>query len=46
MPCPRTQQANLSACSPHYPFNAERQAGKISEYQLLKSYSQENRIWV
>ena len=29
MPCPRTQQANLSACSPQPPINAERQAGKL-----------------
>ena len=29
VPCPRTQQANLPACSPHYPYFAERQAGKL-----------------
>ena len=29
MPCPRTQQANLPACSPHYPLNPERQAGML-----------------
>jgi len=29
MSCPRTQKVNLPACSPHYPFNAERQAGKL-----------------
>ena len=29
MPCPRTQQANLPACSPQSPLNAERQAGKL-----------------
>ena len=30
VPCPRTQQASLPACSPHYPlFYAERQAGKL-----------------
>ena len=29
MPCPRTQQANLLACSPQTPLNAERQAGKL-----------------
>ena len=29
MPCPRTQQANLPACSPQPPTNAERQAGKL-----------------
>ena len=29
MPCPRTQQANLLACSPQPPINAERQAGKL-----------------
>ena len=29
MPCPRTQQANLPACSPQPPLNAERQAGKL-----------------
>ena len=28
-PCPRTQQANLPACSPQPPINAERQAGKL-----------------
>jgi len=27
--CPRAQQANLPACSPHYPFNAECQAEKL-----------------
>ena len=25
----RAQQANLPACSPHCPFNAERHAGKL-----------------
>ena len=29
MPRPRTQQANLPACSPQPPLNAERQAGKL-----------------
>ena len=29
MPCPRTQQANLPACSPQPLLNAERQAGKL-----------------
>ena len=29
MPCPRTQQANLPACSPQPPLNAERQAWKL-----------------
>ena len=29
MPCSRTQQANLPACSPQPPLNAERQAGKL-----------------
>ena len=29
MPCPRIQQANLPACSPQPPINAERQAGKL-----------------
>ena len=29
MPCPRTQQANLPACSPQPPLNAKRQAGKL-----------------
>ena len=29
VPCPRTQQANLPACSPQPPINAERQAGKL-----------------
>ena len=26
---PATQQVNLPACSPNYPFNTERQAGKL-----------------
>ena len=26
---PTAQQVNLPACSPHCPFNAERQAGKL-----------------
>ena len=29
VPCPRTQQANLPACSQQPPINAERQAGKL-----------------
>ena len=29
VPCPRTQQANLPACFPQPPLNAERQAGKL-----------------
>ena len=29
MPCPRTQQANLPACSLQPPIDAERQAGKL-----------------
>ena len=29
VPCPRTQQANLPACSLQPPINAERQAGKL-----------------
>ena len=29
VPCPRTQQASLPACCPHYPFCAERQVGKL-----------------
>ena len=29
VPCPRTQQANVPACSPQPPINAERQAGKL-----------------
>ena len=29
VPCPRTQQANLPACSPQPSRNAERQAGKL-----------------
>ena len=29
VPCPRTRQSNLPACSPHPPLNAERQAGKL-----------------
>ena len=29
MPCPRTQQANLPACSPQPSLNAERQAGML-----------------
>ena len=28
-PFPTEQQANLPACSPHCPFNAQRQAGKL-----------------
>ena len=27
--CPRTQQARLQACSPHYPYCAKSQAGKL-----------------
>ena len=37
MPCPRTQQANLPACSPQPPINAERQAGSY-RYHFLKSF--------
>jgi len=33
VPYPRTQQANLPACSPHYPFHDERQVESY-EYQL------------
>ena len=29
VPFPTAQQVNLPACSPHCPFNAERQAGKL-----------------
>ena len=29
VPCPRTRQANLLACSPQPSLNAERQAGKL-----------------
>ena len=29
MPCTKTQQANLSACSPPPPLNIEHQAGKL-----------------
>ena len=29
VPCSRTQQATLPACSPQPPINAERQAGKL-----------------
>ena len=29
MPCPMTLQANLPACSPQPPINAQRQAGKL-----------------
>ena len=29
VPCPRTQQANLPACSQQPPINAKRQAGKL-----------------
>ena len=29
MPCPKTQQANVPACSSQPPLNAERQAGKL-----------------
>ena len=37
VPCPRTQQANLPACSPQPPLNAERQAGKL-RMPFLKSF--------
>ena len=30
VPFPTAQQVNLPACSPHCPFNAERQVGKLS----------------
>jgi len=36
--CPRTQQANLLACSPHYSFNAKRQAGKLWMVQFYKYF--------
>ena len=29
VPLPTVQQVNLPACSPHCPFNAECQAGKL-----------------
>ena len=29
MPFPAAQQGDLPACSPHCPFNAEREAGKL-----------------
>ena len=29
VPFPTAQQVSLSACSPHCPLNAERQAGKL-----------------
>ena len=29
VPFPRAPQVNLPACSPHCPFNTERQAGKL-----------------
>ena len=29
MPFPTAQQVNFPACSPHCPFNAERQAGNV-----------------
>ena len=35
MPCPRTQQANLPACSPQPPINAERQAGFLLRFLRL-----------
>ena len=38
VPCPRTQQANLPACSPQSSLNAERQAGK-QQIPFLKSLS-------
>ena len=37
MHCPRTQQANLSACSPQPPLSAERQARKLW-MPFLKSF--------
>ena len=42
MPCPKTQQTNMPACSPHYPFSAQRQTGS-SEYHFLKSFGM-NRL--
>ena len=38
MPCPRTQQASLPACSPHYPYYAKRQAGKAVNTIFLKVF--------
>ena len=35
VPCPRAQQSNLPVCSPQYPVNAERQAGKLRMPSLL-----------
>ena len=29
VPCPRTEQVSLPACSPRYPLCAERHAGKL-----------------
>ena len=41
MPFPRTQQANLPACSPFPPINAERQADtifQIDRYRFVESF--------
>ena len=38
MPCPRTQQATLPACSPHYPFfmlSSKQRNGIIGTPALL-----------
>ena len=37
MPCPRTQQASLPACSPHYPFFMLSAKQGSCEYHFLKS---------
>ena len=38
MPCPRTQQASLPACSPHYPFFMLSTKQGSYEYHFLKSF--------
>ena len=35
VPCPRTQQAKLPACSPQHPLNAEQQTGSCGYHFLI-----------
>jgi len=35
LPCPRAQQANLLACSPHYYSNVERHARFVSTVYII-----------
>ena len=45
MPCPRTQQANLPACSPRPPLNAEAKQ-IFYGYHVLKSFGTTlRRMW-